>query len=145
MFRKTLIVILIVILWIIPYSFVSFSNNILWFNDFVLGILILLEIIILLFISTSVYKIIKNHSLNNNYLFILTINYLVNSMYAFFLFNFNSLFFSFISLVIIIISSTFLFIESEKIDRDSSIYLIPYMTFNFYLLITIIYLLIHYS
>ncbi len=145
MFRKTLIFILIVILWIIPYSFVSFSNNILWFNDFVLGILILLEIIILLFISTSVYKIIKNHSLNNNYLFILTINYLVNSMYAFFLFNFNSLFFSFISLVIIIISSTFLFIESEKIDRDSSIYLIPYMTFNFYLLITIIYLLIHYS
>lgn len=92
-------------------------------------------------ITITVYRILKKDNLNNDYLYILIMNFIGVETYNLFFFYMNNLFLSLISTVITLVTSIFLTIETRKLDNSWPL-LIPYNTWNIYafILITSIYL-----
>ena len=88
--------------------------------------------ILYILISISIYKIYEKYSFNNtkDYFKSLTINYIFNQIYTFFLFGLNNLFLSFIDSLLILITSINLYDETKELDDKASKYLIPYIIFN---------------
>lgn len=91
-------------------------------------------IIIYILISISIYKLSKKENIikNSDYFYVLITNYLANQLFLYGFFYLKSPFLGFILTVITFISSIFLFIESKKIDKKSSYFLIPYITYSAY-------------
>ena len=98
--------------------------SIIWFIIYILN-----SISILLIIKK--FNILKKY----DYLYILITNYLANQLFMFFFFYLMSPFLGFVITVIIFITSIFLFIETKKLNKKASYYLIPYILYNSYALI----------
>lgn len=103
------------------------SNNTISIIWFLLYILITISITIII-IKNNIFK-------NHDYLYILITNYLSNQLFMYFFFYLMSPFLGFTITTIVFLSSIFLFLETKKISKLSSYFLIPYITFNFYSLI----------
>lgn len=91
-------------------------------------------IILYILISISIYKVNKNKNIfkSTDYFYVLITNYLANSLFIYGFFYLKSPFFGFILTTITLISSIFLLIESKKLNKSSTYYLIPYILFNTY-------------
>ncbi len=72
---------------------------------------------------------------NNDYFFILIINYLANMIFPLMFYNLKSPFLGFIMNTIVLISTFYLLLESKKIDKRSFYVLIPYFIYTIYLFI----------
>ncbi len=70
-----------------------------------------------------------------DYLYMLATNYLSNQLFLFFFFKLMSPFLGLAISIIIFISTIFLYIETKKIDKKSSYFLIPYIIYSTYALI----------
>lgn len=91
-------------------------------------------IILYVLITISIYKISINKNIfkEKDYFYVLITNFLANSLFIYGFFYLKSLFFGFILTTITLISSIFLFIETKKLNKKASYYLIPYIVFNVY-------------
>ncbi len=136
MIKKASFFVFILFIWFIPLGFASLNNNI-YINNNTLLVICFINNLFLLF---SVYKILVNYSINNSYLFILVSTYLVNPLFYIFFYNYSNIILSLFSLVIILFSSIYLFIETKKLSSLSSIWIIPYIVLNSFLIITLIYI-----
>ena len=72
---------------------------------------------------------------NKDYLYILITNYLSNQLFMYFFFYLMSPFLGFIITIIISLSTIFLYLETKKISKKSSYYLIPYIIYTTYALV----------
>ena len=95
--------------------------------------------IIYILITISIFKIIKKINIfkNKDYLYILITNYLSNQLFMYFFFYLMSPFLGFIITIIISLSTIFLYLETKKISKKFSYYLIPYIIYSTYALILI--------
>ncbi len=93
--------------------------------------------IIYILITISIIKIIKKINIfkNKDYLYMLITNYLANQLFMYFFFYLMSPFLGFIITIIISLSTIFLYLETKKISKASSYYLIPYIIYSTYALI----------
>lgn len=93
--------------------------------------------IIYILITISIFKVIKKINIfkNKDYLYILITNYLSNQLFMYFFFYLMSPFLGFIITIIISLSTIFLYLETKKISKKSSYYLIPYIIYTTYALI----------
>ena len=95
--------------------------------------------IFIYFLNTiSIYHLIKNYNLNNNYIFFMSINYLFNQLFSLFFFYMHSMPLTLTSIITVTISSIYLFFETKKINKISSYFFIPYTIWNIYMLILFI-------
>lgn len=74
---------------------------------------------------------------NRDYLYILLTNYFANQLFMYFFFYLMSPFLGFAITTIVMLSSIFLFIETKKISKTSSYFLIPYIIYSIYAFILI--------
>ena len=104
-------------------------------------IFIIIWPILFTLITITVYKILKKDNLNNDYLYILIMNFIGVETYNLFFFYMNNLFLSLVSAVVTLVTSIFLTIETRKLDNSWGL-LIPYNIWCLYafILITSIYL-----
>lgn len=93
-------------------------------------------------IVSTVFTIIKYEKVNNNYLFILIINFILNQLFSFTFFQLNNLIFTIFSLIFILISGLYLYLETKKINKTLSILLIFYLLWLIYNLILLTYLIL---
>lgn len=93
--------------------------------------------IIYILITISIFKVIKKINIfkNKDYLYILITNYLSNQLFMYFFFYLMSPFLGFIITIIISLSTIFLYLETKKISKKSSYYLIPYIIYTTYALV----------
>jgi len=98
--------------------------SIIWFIIYILN-----TISIILIIKKS--RILKEY----DYLYILLTNYFANQLFMYLFFYLMSPFLGFIITVIIFTTSIFLFIETYKLNKKASYFLIPYIIYNIYALI----------
>ncbi len=95
--------------------------------------------ILIYFLNTiSIYNLIKNYEIDNDYYFILIINYLFNQMFSLFFFFFHSLMLSLITITTISITGIFLYIETKKINKVSAYLLTPYYIWSIFSLVLFI-------
>jgi len=91
-------------------------------------------IIIYILIAISIYKVRQEKSIlkEGDYLYVLITNYLANQLFLYGFFNLKSPFFGFILTTITFISSIFLFLETKRLNKNASYFLIPYILYNTY-------------
>ena len=94
-------------------------------------------IILYFTISTSIIMVKSKRNIigNNDYFFILIINYLANMIFPLMFYNLKSPFLGFIMNTIVLISTFYLLLESKKIEKRSFYVLIPYFIYTIYLFI----------
>ena len=93
--------------------------------------------IIYILITISIFKIIKKIDIfkNKDYFYILLTNYFANQLFMYFFFYLMSPFLGFIITIVISLSTIFLYLETKKISKKFSYYLIPYIIYSTYALI----------
>ena len=93
-------------------------------------------------IAISIYLILKNNKLKDipNYTKTLLINYFSNQVFSFLFFTLKSPFLALIDTFIVLISSLFLYYESKELNKTSSKLLIPYILWNAFATILIIFI-----
>lgn len=69
---------------------------------------------------------------NKDYLYILLTNYFANQLFMYFFFYLMSPFLGFAITTIVMLSSIFLFIETKKLSKTSSYFLITYILYSIY-------------
>lgn len=91
-------------------------------------------IVMYILITISIYTTIKKENIfkNKDYFYVLLTNYLSNQAFPFAFFYLMSPFFGFVMTTIVFISSIYLFIETNKINKKGSYFLIPYIIYNLY-------------
>ncbi len=104
-------------------------HSILWF---IIYILISISIIII----KNKTNILKNY----DYLYILLTNYLSLELFMYFFFYLMSPFLGFAISCVLLISTILLFVETKKISKISSYFLIPYFMYTLYNYILICYI-----
>ncbi len=141
--KNVLLFIGILIPWLISGLLFPYNNDfysLLKLPPFILprNLFGIVWIILYILITISIYKVIKKTNIlkNSDYLYVLITNYLANQFFSFTFFYLMSPFLAFIMTSITFISSIFLYIETKNIDIKASYFLIPYIVFNFYALIT---------
>lgn len=94
-------------------------------------------IILYFTITTSIIMVKSKRNIigNNDYFFILIINYLANMIFPLMFYNLKSPFLGFIMNTIVLISTFYLLLESKKIEKRSFYVLIPYFIYTIYLFI----------
>lgn len=95
--------------------------SIIWF------IIYILNTISILLVSKK-----TNILTNNDYLYILLTNYISNELFIYFFFYLMSPFLGFAITTVIFLSTIFLFIETKKISKSASYFLIPYLIYGLY-------------
>ncbi|MCI7083113.1 MAG: tryptophan-rich sensory protein [Tenericutes bacterium] len=95
--------------------------SIIWFIIYILNTIS----IIILSKKTNIFK-------NRDYLYILLTNYLANELFMYFFFYLMSPFLGFAITTVVALSTIFLFIETKKISKKSSYFLIPYIIYSIY-------------
>lgn len=90
--------------------------------------------VLYILIAISIYLVSENKNIfkESDYFYVLITNYLANELFLYGFFNLKSPFFGFVLTTITLVSSVFLFLESRKLNKTSSYFLIPYMLFNVY-------------
>lgn len=141
LFKKACFLLLIGFFWLLPLSFINFNNGFFGLENLSLYTYIILWIINILSLSLSTFNIFKDEPINNQYLLMLIINYLISPLFNLFLFNFQNILYAFLSLIIIFILALYLFYETKKLDKKAAILIIPYLVLNLYLIITLIYII----
>lgn len=148
--KDILLFLLILLFWLLSGFIFKFNKeyyDLLTLPSFTLSgkYISIIWFIIYILISISIFIIIKKYNLfkQKDYYYILITNYLANQLFTYVFFYLMSPFLGFIITVIVFISSIFLFIETKKLNKKSSYYLIPYLIYNTYALIlmTSVYLL----
>lgn len=93
--------------------------------------------IIYILITISIYKVIKKIDIfkNKDYFYMLLTNYFANQLFMYFFFYLMSPFLGFIITIVISLSAIFLYLETKKISKKFSYYLIPYIIYSTYALI----------
>ena len=90
----------------------------------------------LIYILNTISIIIINNKTkilqNKDYLYILLTNYFANQLFMYFFFYLMSPFLGFAITTIVMLSTIFLFIETKKISKTSSYFLIPYIIYCIY-------------
>lgn len=94
-------------------------------------------VIIYILIAISIYKVNKEKNIfkESDYFYVLITNYIANQLFLYVFFNLKSPFFGFVITSVTFISTIFLFLESRKLNKKASCYLIPYGIYGFYALI----------
>ena len=137
--KKILRFIILLFPWLL--SGIIFKVNLDYYNylnlpSFVLPnkLISFIWIILYVLITISIYKISINKNIlkEKDYFYVLITNFLANSLFIYGFFYLKSPFFGFILTTITLISSIFLFIETKKLNKKASYYLIPYIVFNVY-------------
>ena len=95
--------------------------SIIWFIIYILNTIS----IIIVSKKTNILK-------NRDYLYILLTNYLANQLFMYFFFYLMSPFLGFAITTVVTLSTIFLFIETKKISKKSSYFLIPYIIYSIY-------------
>ena len=95
--------------------------SIIWFIIYILNTIS----IIIVSKKTNILK-------NRDYLYILLTNYLANQLFMYFFFYLMSPFLGFAITTVVTLSTIFLFIETKKISKKSSYFLIPYIIYSVY-------------
>lgn len=88
--------------------------------------------ILYILISISIYKIYKNNNYKDTleYNKALLVNYFSNQIFSFLFFTIKSPFLALIDTFIVFITSLFLYYETKEINKNSSMFLIPYILWN---------------
>lgn len=91
-------------------------------------------IIIYILICISIYKVRNEKKIlkEGDYFYVLVTNYLANQLFLYGFFNLKSPFFGFILTTITFISSIFLFLETRRLNKNASYFIIPYILYNIY-------------
>lgn len=141
-FKDILLFIGILFLWLLSGLLFKVNNDyysLLKLPFFVLSgkFISIIWFIIYILITISIIKIIKKANIfkNKDYLYMLITNYLANQLFMYFFFYLMSPFLGFIITIIISLSTIFLYLETKKISKISSYYLIPYIIYSTYALI----------
>lgn len=95
--------------------------------------------ILYILIAFSIYNVKDK---NKDYLKVLIINYFTNQIFSFFFFTIKSPFIAMIDTIIILISSLYLYLESKRDNNLSANLLIPYIIWNIFASILIIFVYI---
>ena len=98
------------------------------------SIISIIWVVMYILISISIYLTNKTENVlqNKDYFYVLITNYLSNQFFPFMFFYLMSPFLGFVMTTIVFISSIFLFIETYKINKKGSYFLIPYIIYNTY-------------
>ena len=104
--------------------------SIIWFIIYILNTIS----IILISKKTNIFK-------NKDYFYILITNYISNQLFTYFFFYLMSPFLAFIITTITFLSTIFLYLETKKISKTASYFLIPYILYGIYafILMTTVY------
>lgn len=139
--KKTLRFFIILISWFM--GMIIFKWNPLFYNNLNkpsfalnLSIIKIIFIFIYILISISIY-LIKEKTFDYNKTLI--INYFSNQIFSFLFFTLESTILGFISVFGILVSSIFLYYESKP-NKVSSNLIIPYIIFNLYLCILLLFI-----
>ena len=141
-YKDILLFIGILFLWLLSGLLFKVNNDyysLLKLPFFVLSgkLISIIWFIIYILITISIIKIIKKTNIfkNKDYLYMLITNYLANQLFMYFFFYLMSPFLGFIITIVISLSTIFLYLETKKISKASSYYLIPYIIYSTYALI----------
>ena len=98
--------------------------------------------ILYILIAISIYLFLKDNKLKDNpsYTKTLLINYISNQIFSFLFFTLKSPFLALIDTFIVLISSLFLYYESKELNKISAKLLIPYIIWNIFATILIIFI-----
>lgn len=140
MFKKFLVYLLFLLPWFLSGVIFKtdtsyyFSLNLPWFapNPIVFGIV---WPILYVLIAYSVYKTWPNST--SNYKIYLTINYVANQLYTWTFFVLKNNFLALVDVIIILISSLYLYVETRTLNEDKKWYLVPYIIWNIFALILV--------
>lgn len=91
--------------------------------------------ILYILIAYSIYKTWDNST--SNYKIYLVINYLANQLFTWAFFGVKNNFLALVDVIIVLISSLYLYIETKVLNKNSFNYLVPYIIWNIYALILI--------
>ena len=146
MFKKIICFLMLLIPWFVSSILFPFDAG--FYNSLYLPkitppkfVFVIIWPILFILITITLYRILKKDSLNNDYLYILIMNFIGVETYSLFFFYMNNLFLSLVSIVVTLVTSIFLTIETRKLDNSWGL-LIPYNIWCLYafVLITCIYL-----
>ena len=146
MFKKIICFLMLLIPWFVSSILFPFDPG--FYNSLYLPkitppkfVFVIIWPILFILITITVYRILKKDNLNNDYLYILIMNFIGVETYSLFFFYMNNLFLSLVSAVVTLVTSIFLTIETRKLDNSWGL-LIPYNIWCLYafILITSIYL-----
>lgn len=139
--KKIFKFLIILIPWFI--SSIVFKSDTIFYNNLNLPnfapnpfVFIIVWLILYILIALSIYNMSEY---SPTYKKILLINYVSNQTFSFFFFILKSPFLALIDTVIILISSLFLYYESKLDNEKSSRLLIPYLIWNLFATILIIF------
>lgn len=139
--KKIFKFLIILIPWFI--SSIVFKSDTIFYNNLNLPnfapnpfVFIIVWLILYILIALSIYNMSEY---SPTYKKILLINYVSNQIFSFFFFILKSPFLALIDTVIILISSLFLYYESKLDNEKSSRLLIPYLIWNLFATILIIF------
>ena len=97
--------------------------------------IIWITLYILISISIYILSDTTNIPKTTDYFYVLITNYLSNQLFLYGFFNLKSPFLGFILTTITFVSSIFLILETRKLNKTASYFLIPYFIFNIYALL----------
>lgn len=147
-FKDVLLFIIILLFWLISGLLFKFNKDyysLLKLPSFALDgrIISIIWFIIYILNTISIILVSKKTNIlkNNDYLYILLTNYLANQLFVFFFFKLMSPFLGFAITTIVSLSTIFLYIETKKISKTASYFLIPYIIYGIYafILMTTVY------
>ena len=142
MYKRILFFLFILFLWFISSIFFPFDKGFyLSLNlPFLLpnSLFIIMWFIIYILNTISYYYLFKEYDLDNDYYFILILNYLFNQSFSLFFSYLHNILLSLIIIIANTVSSYFLFIENKKINKTISYLTIPYLIWNGILLLLFI-------
>lgn len=81
-------------------------------------------------IAYSCYHVYRDS--NSNYKIYLVINYLSNQLFPFCFFTLENLFLALVDVIIVLISSMYLYVETKILQEKYAKYLIPYILWNIF-------------
>lgn len=91
--------------------------------------------ILYILIAYSIYKTWDKRE--SNYNIYLVINYLSNQLFTLFFFSLKNNFLALVDVIIVLISSIYLYFNTKVLNRNYSKYLVPYIIWNVYALLLI--------
>lgn len=142
MVKRLLFFLALLFLWFLSSIFFPFDQGFYLSLNIPLLIPNCLFIIIwstIYFLNTSSYYLLfKEYDLNNDYYFIVILNYLFNQSFPLFFFYMHSLLLSLIILTGCTVLSYFLYFESKKINKTIGLLNLPYLAWNSVLLVLFI-------
>lgn len=140
MSRKVIAFLFLFSLWFLGSIFFPFNEG--FYSSITIpniiptqNIISLIWFVIYFFNTTSIFFLIKDYDLNDDFYFIIILNYLFCELFPLFFFFFNSLILSMICNIVIVVSTIFLIIETKKINKQLAYLFIPYLLWGFYFLI----------